>query len=188
MQLQLSGIFKLVCVNFSYRRTPMKKLISIGAIAIASLAVCGAVQAQTTVNSNFTVTATLVSKCEATNNATGVIAFGTYTAFQTTDIGPIAVSPAITFRCTRAITAPTAAFDAAGGGQNGLIPGANLRYTLSAPVGTKSTTGTAATTAAIGTPDVYSFAFDGTLLANQAGNNAGNNVVSTDTRTLIVTY
>jgi hypothetical protein len=169
----------------------MKKLVSFSAMAIAALAVCGAAQAQTAVNSTFTVTATLVSKCEATNTATGVIAFGTYTAFQTTAVGPIAVSPALTFRCTRGIAAPTAAFDAAGGGQTGVIPSANLRYTLSAPVGTKSTTGTAATigtTGTIGTPDVYSFAFDGTLLADQAGNNAGNNVVSTDTRTLIVTY
>jgi hypothetical protein len=165
----------------------MKKLTLNTAIAIAALTLCGAAQA-VDVLTTFNVTATLTSKCEATTTGTPVIAFGAYTAFQTTDVGPVAVTPALTFRCTRNMPQPTAAFDAAGGGANGLIPGANLRYTLSAPVGTKSTTGTAATTAAIGTPDVYSYNFGGTLLANQAGDNAGNAVVSTDIRTLTITY
>jgi hypothetical protein len=167
----------------------MKKLTLGTAIAIAALTLCGAAHAVDVVTT-FNVTATLTSKCEATSTGTPVIAFGAYTAFQTTAIGPVAVTPALTFRCTRGMPQPTAAFDAAGGGAKGVIPGANLHYTLSAPVGTKSTTGAAATTAAadIGTPDVYSYNFGGTLLADQAGNNAGNAVTSTDIRTLTITY
>jgi hypothetical protein len=165
----------------------MKKLTLGTAIAIAALTLCGAAQAVDVVTT-FNVTATLTSKCEATSTGTPVIAFGAYTAFQTTAVGPVPVTPALTFRCTRGMPQPTAAFD--GAGAVGVIPGANLHYTLSAPVGNKSTTGAAATTAAadIGTPDVYSYKFDGTLLANQAGNNAGNAVTSTDIRTLTITY
>ncbi len=153
---------------------------------LAVLSVCGAAHADT-VSSPFQVTVTLAQKCLAdSGNGTPVIAFGTYTAFDPA-ISNVAASGPIKFNCTRGLTPVAAAFDTAGGGTSGLLSPANLRYTL-ALTGPTTTAGTAATTAIIGTPDVHSFSFTGTLLGNQAGNTAGNATVSTDNRTLVLTF
>jgi hypothetical protein len=146
----------------------------------------GAVHAQT-VTSPFQVTVTLAQKCIAdSTNGTPVIAFGTYNAFDPA-ISNVAASGPISFLCTRGLAPISTLFDAAGGGTNGLLSPANLRYTLVLAAPTVGT-GTAATTADIGTADKRSFTFTGTLLGNQAGNTAGNGVVSTDNRTLVLTF
>ena len=163
----------------------MKKLST--ALAAAALVLCGAAQAQSTVTSPFTVTVTLTQKCVAdAANGTPVIAFGTYVAFGPA-ISNVAASGGIKFNCTRGLTPVSASFDAAGGGTNGLIPVANLQYTL-ALTGPTAGTGVAATTTTIGTPDSYAYTFTGTLPAGQAGNTAGNAIVSTDNRTLVLTF
>ena len=158
-----------------------KQLLIVTAIA-ATLAAPAALAAGTA-NSTFNVSATLTSVCTTTTVGTPVIAFGTYTAFGAA-IGPVAVSAPATFQCTRGLPAPTAAYDVAGGGNGGVIAG--LQYTLSAPVGSKTTTGTAATSGSIGSADVYSYTFSGTLPAGQAGDPTQN--PGPDVRTLIITY
>src|SRR5258706_6765841 len=144
----------------------MKKLLISTAIA-ASLAVPASALAATA-TSNFNVTATLTSVCTATNSGAPTIAFGTYTAFGAA-IGPIAVTPAVTFQCTRGLPAPTAAFDttAPGTTTGGVING--LQYTLTAPVGTLTTTGTAASAASIGFPGGWSYYLTGRIPARHAG-------------------
>ncbi len=157
------------------------------ALFVSAALACGIAQAQTTVTSPFQVTVTLSQKCIAdTGNGTPVIAFGTYAAFDPA-IANVAASGPIRFLCTRGLTPVTAAFDTAGGGTNGLLSPANLRYTL-ALTGPVNAPGTAATTADIGTADTKTINFTGTLLGNQAGNTAGNNIVSTDNRTLVLTF
>ncbi len=156
------------------------------AVLAAALLGCGLAQADT-VSSPFQVTVTLAQKCLAdTGNGTPVIAFGTYTAFDPA-ISNVAASGPIKFNCTRGLTPVSAAFDTAGGGTSGLLSPANLRYTL-ALTGPTTAAGTAATTAIIGTADAHSFTFTGTLIGGQAGNTAGNATVSTDNRTLVLTF
>jgi len=161
----------------------MKKLLISTAIA-ASLAVPASALAATA-TSNFNVTATLTSVCTATNSGAPTIAFGTYTAFGAA-IGPIAVSPAVRFQCTRGLPAPTAAFDttAPGTTTGGVING--LQYTLTAPVGTLTTTGTAATAGSIGSADVWSYNFTGSIPAGQAGDPT--QTPGPVVRTLTITY
>jgi hypothetical protein len=153
---------------------------------LAALCVGGIAQADT-VSSPFQVTVTLTQKCLAdTGNGTPMIAFGTYTAFGPA-VSNVAASGPIKFICTRGLTPVAAAFDAAGGGATGLLSPANLQYTL-ALTGPTTAPGTPATVSIIGTPDTHSFSFTGTLPGNQAGNTAGNAVVSTDNRTLVLTF
>jgi hypothetical protein len=154
------------------------------ALAMAVLAGCGAVQAQT-VGANFNVKVTLTAKCEATNSGSAEIQFGTYIAFQTAAKTAVAATNAPTFRCTRNLAITNAAFT---GGLTGVIPDANLQYTLSAPVGTKTTTGASADTAQIGTADVWTYNFAGSMPAGQAGNVLGNAVEKVDVRELVITF
>ena len=164
--------------------TTMKKILTPAAIAAALAVPASAIAA--TANSNFNVTATLTSVCSATNSGAPTIAFGTYTAFQGTAIGPVTVSPGVTFQCTRGLPTPSAAFDtvAPGTATGGVING--LQYTLSAPVGSKTSTGTAATAASIGSGDVYTYTFDGSIPAGQAGDPT--QTPGPVTRTLTITY
>jgi hypothetical protein len=161
----------------------MKKLL-ISAATAAAFAIPASAIAATT-NSGFNVTATLTSVCTATNSGSPTIAFGTYTAFGAA-IGPVTVTPGVTFQCTRGLPTPTAAFDSVAPGTTtgGVING--LQYTLSAPAGSKTTTGTAATAGSIGSADVYTYTFDGTLPAGQAGDPT--QTPGPVTRTLTITY
>lgn len=148
------------------------------------LVACGTAQAQS-VGANFNVKVTLTAKCEATNSGAAEIQFGTYTAFQTAAKTAIAATNAPTFRCTRNLAITNAAFT---GGLTGVIPDANLQYTLSAPTGTKTTTGAAADTTQIGTADVWTYNFAGSMPAGQAGNVLGNAVEKVDVRELVITF
>lgn len=157
----------------------MKKLLLSAAIAASFSVPASALAANA--SSTFNVTATLTSVCSVTTVGTPVIAFGTYTAFGAA-IGPIAVSAPATFQCTRGLPQPTAAYDT--GVAGGVIVG--LQYTLSAPVGSKTTTGVAATSGSTGSADVYSYTFSGSIPAGQAGDPTQN--PGPDVRTLIITY
>ncbi len=153
-------------------------------LALVVLAGYGAVQGQTA-NANFNVKVTLTAKCEATNSGSAEIQFGTYIAFQAVAKTTIAATNAPTFRCTRNLAITNAAFT---GGLTGVIPDVNLQYTLSAPTGTKTTTGAAADTAQIGTADVWTYNFSGSMPAGQAGNVLGNAVEKVDIRELVITF
>ena len=183
MALEQAAQQQLKTSTTTGKPTHMKKLL-ISAATAAALAVPAAALAATA-SSNFNVTATLTSVCSATNSGSPTIAFGTYTAFGAA-IGPITVSPGVTFQCTRGLPTPTAAFDttAPGTTTGGVING--LQYTLTAPVGSKTTTGTAATAASIGSADVYTYTFDGTIPAGQAGDPT--QTPGPVTRTLTITY
>jgi hypothetical protein len=159
-----------------------KQLLIVPAAIAASLAFPASVLAATS-NSTFNVTASLTSVCSVTTVGTPVIAFGTYTAFGAA-IGPVAVSAPATFQCTRGLPQPTASYDVAGGGPAGVIVG--LQYTLSAPAGSKTTTGTAASAGSTGSADVYSYSFSGSIAAGQAGDPTQN--PGPDVRTLIISY
>ncbi len=136
----------------------------------------------------FTVTVKFTPSCVVTS-ATGVIDFGTYTAFA----GPITstgVSVPVALSCSRGIGAnATAAYGETGA--SGVLSPANLRYTLSDP--TKSFgVGSPATGIAggdIGTPDTITFKFSGTLL-QQAGSgpSASPPIGGSEARTLIISF
>jgi len=155
------------------------------AAAVAASVAAPSVAIAATAPSNFNVTAALTSVCTATNSGTPTIAFGTYTAFGAA-IGPITVAPLVGFQCTRGLPAPAAAFDtvAPGTTTGGVING--LQYTLTAPTGSKTTTGTAATAASTGSADVWSYSFVGNIPAGQAGDPT--QTPSPVVRVLTITY
>ena len=158
----------------------MKRILT-AAVAAAFAAMVPMAQAATTDN-NFNVAVTLTSVCEATNDSTQTVDFGTYAAFQTTVQSSNSVN--LTFRCTRGYAPLSVAFD--GGSGVGVLQG--LQYTLVA--GAPSTVaGTAATTATIGTGDAVTYAVSGTMPADQAGACAAASCGPTShVRTLTVTY
>ncbi len=156
----------------------MKKLL-LSASILAMFAAPAANAA--TVTANFNVTASLASVCTNTTVGTPAVDFGLFTAFT----GPANAAPtaALTFSCTRGLTAPTMALDTANGTStatgtvggaaatgDGVLPGIELNYHLSVS-GSKTTTGTAPTTAAgsTGTADIYTFTVTGSMPNNQAG-------------------
>ena len=136
------------------------------------------------VSSGFNATVTLISQCIATTVGTPVIAFGNYTAFGAA-ISNIAVSSALTFKCTNGLPTPVVGFD--GGAAGGVIAG--LVYTLTAPALTR-TNGTAATLIAGAAEDTYSYTFSGSIAAGQSGAcaTALTCALTTVPRTIVVTY
>ena len=128
------------------------------------------------VSDPFNVTVTLTSACKKVST-TNDLAFGTYTAFQTTPINIAAGGPQIDFECTRGLTGITAVFDSTANktGTNtaaasptgaGVIQG--LQYTMTA---TQSNVGTptAASATGIGTGQTVRFDVTGNMVADQAG-------------------
>ncbi|QJR13888.1 hypothetical protein [Usitatibacter palustris] len=162
----------------------MKKLLAT-AVASAFVLIAPAVQAAVT-NNDFTVQVNLTSVCEATNNGTTTMDFGTYTAFQPGAQSGSAVN--LTFRCTRGFAPTSVAFDTVNGTAAGVGVLQGLQYALTA--GAPSTVaGTAATTATIGTGDAVTYNVTGSMPANQAGACATAACgPTTHVRTLIVTY
>jgi hypothetical protein len=162
----------------------MKKLLltslAAAALSLASLSASAATVGPT----NFTVKVVLTPTCVASaSNVAGVLDFGTYTAI-TGGASVAAPSFGYSLDCTRNLTVtPTLAFDAAGGGANGVVAG--LNYTLSS-TGPVVTAGTSATSAPVsGTASKYVFTVSGAMASNQAGDQAA---AVTDTRTLTITY
>ena len=173
----------------------MKKFLASAIAAVTVLAAVVPAAHAATVSSAFDVSVTLTSKCEATNVTAPTLAF-TYTAFQ---VGPqaSAADAVLTFKCTRGLPAPTVAFDtgtdkttsATGATATGEGVVSGLRYTLAVAANSSIDAGTAATTSAIGSARILSYAVSGSMPAAQAGTCATatcSNVVQA--RTLIVTY
>jgi len=159
-----------------------------------------------TVSNTFSVSVTLSSLCTATS--TQNINFGTYTAFGSASTP--APTADLVFSCTRGLNGPTFALDTVAGFAtstssgtvgsasatgDGVLGDVGLNYHLSV-AGSKSTTGTAPTTATgnTGTADVYTFTVTGSMPANQAGTCTTGNCTNSPTvanggvRTLTITY
>ena len=158
----------------------MKKILAAAVLA----AVVPAVHAASPAPNNFTVQVNLSSQCEATNDGTQTVDFGTYTAF-----GAAANAPAVglTFRCTRGFAPVSVAFDTVDANSTAAGVGvlAGLQYTLTAAAAVVSA-GTAASSATIGTGDTRTYNVSGTMPALQAGTGAGG--AASHTRQLILTY
>ena len=159
----------------------MKKLLIPAALAAALALPVSALAATSTAQQTFNVTVTLTAVCSATNASTPAIAFGTYTAFGAA-INNVAVSPGLTFQCTRGLPTPTAAFDNTNTA-GGVVAG--LQYTLSTPSGSKTTTGNTASASSTGSADVYTYTFNGSIAGGQAGDSTA---PTTDVRQLIISY
>lgn len=166
----------------------MKKLAATTIAAATMFAATANVSQAATVPAGFTVQVALTAACTAA--AAPLLDFGTYTAFVGASIP--APTSAIAMTCTRGLAAPTFSFDAALGGNYGVIAG--LNYSLGAAAGAV-TAGTAATAAlnAIGTADTYTVTITGGMPAGQAGACAGGNATAcatavTQARTLTITY
>lgn len=171
----------------------MKKFLISTVTAAALLASVTPVAMASTVASDFSVSVQLAAQCQALNTGTQTVAFGTYTAFQTT---PITASANLTFNCTRGLAIPTFSFDATNGSAAGYGVLAGLNYGLSAA--DTRTAGSAATAVAggVGSATLHTVTISGTMAAGQAGeclvaNSTAASCESTATshvRTLTVTY
>lgn len=161
----------------------MKKLL-LSSLAVAALSLASLSASAATVGpTNFTVKVVLTPTCVASaSNVAGVLDFGTYEAIT----GSTAATPSFVYSldCTRNLTVtPSLAFDAAGGGANGVVAGLNYTLTSTGPV---VTAGTSATSAPVsGTASKYVFTVAGAMAPNQAGDQAA---PVTNTRTLTITY
>lgn len=168
-------------------KIPFRVLLTCAAILAAQQA------SAATTSANFNASVTLTSQCRVkTGSDAQTLDFGTYTAFQATAKTATAIN--IDFECTRGFAAsPTVAFDtgtdkttsASGASATGEGVVSGLNYTLAAAAAVK-TTGTAATTSGIGTPDTYRFNVTGSIPSGQAGTTSSG--AQTQARQLIITY
>jgi hypothetical protein len=165
----------------------MNKLLVL--FAALGAVVAGQAQAAGSAASNFDVNVTLTSVCQVKTASTGMNF--TYTAFQA---GASTANTSVVFECTRGFTnPPTVVLDtgtgatsaAAGQGTTGAGVVGGLQYTLTVAAGSKTTTGTAATTGSIGSADQYTFAISGNMASGQAGDSS---LATTQTRTLTLAY
>jgi spore coat protein U-like protein len=143
-----------------------------------------------TTSGNFNVTVTLTSAC--TIGTIGDLAFGTYTAFQSSALTATATTATLT--CTRGLSGVTANFDTVAPGATAAAAATNavgagviggLQYDITATPGSV-TPGTAATASSIGTGDTRPYSITGSMPANQAGTAPGG--ATTQQRTLTVNY
>ena len=153
----------------------MKKILAAAVIA----AFAAPAFAASPVPNNFTVAVNLSAQCEATNDSTQTVDFGTYTAFA----GPSTAAPtaSLTFRCTRGFAPTTVAFDTGSGA--GVISG--LQYTLSVGAAVVTPGSAPVVGGAAGTADTRAYTVTGSMAANQAGAGSG---AATQIRQLILTY
>ena len=141
-------------------------------------------------SANFNVTATLTSAC--TVGVIGDLAFGAVTAFVA------ATSPTTTaaISCTRSLAGVTAVFDTTGvttssaaattpTGAGVLDNG--LYYTLSTAKGAV-TAGTAATNAAIGSADTFTYTITGAMAAQAGTCIGGSCVAAPQVRTMTLNF
>lgn len=174
----------------------MKHHLAIVLVGLTALAASSA--RATDVAQNFTVSANFTPACVSNNGSAPALDFGNYTAFGSA--GTAAPTATISFKCSRALTLVSAVFDTATGASSsvagatptgaGVIAG--LQYTLTTAAAVKTTTGTAATTSAAGTADVFDYVVTGAMAAGQPGctgsGNSGDRCSATQTRTLTLTY
>ena len=166
----------------------MKKYSLIAAAALSLFAA----QAQAgTASSAFNVNVTLTTLCQVKTASTG-LNFA-YTAFQSG--ASTATGTTVVFECTRGFTnPPTVVLDssgtdatsaAAGQGVTGAGHVGGLQYSITVAAGSKTQTGTAASTASTGTADNYTYAISGSMPAGQAGDSS---VTAVQSRTLTLSY
>lgn len=164
----------------------------------SALAVALAFTASAQAQSTFNVTTAFTSACKASGTAAD-LNFGAYTAFGSA--ATATPTTTVSFQCTRGLTLLNAQFDSSGtvasASATGTTPTAagviaGLTYTLSTTAATKTTAGAAATASAAGGADIWSFTVAGAMAANQAGctgtGNSDGNCISSQTRTLTITY
>ena len=137
---------------------------------------------------NFNVTATLSSAC--TVGPIADLAFGTVTAF----VAPVGATTTALISCTRGLVGVTAVFDTVTGTSSaaGATPTAGgllsngLFYTITTAKGA-TTAGVAATNAAIGGADTFTYTLTGAMSA-QAGTCAVASCPATQVRTLTLNF
>ncbi len=157
----------------------MKKL----SLALAVLAACASSHAATQ-SAGFTVTVNFTPAC--TVGTVTNVDFGTYTAFAAAVTAPTTAG-AVPLTCSRGVGSATYAFDAAGGSNFGLIPTANLNYTLSStPTRTPGLVATAVLNG-IGSADTVNIAIAGTI-PQQAGANVTAQAYTDTTRSVTITF
>lgn len=163
----------------------MKKLALIA--ALASVVAMPMAANAGTATGNFTVSVAFTPSCTVATSASSI--FFTYTAFAAAP-ATVPVSAPIVLTCSRGIgNVATSAYGE--NGAFGVIPTANLRYTLSTPVKTfaPGTPATGTPGGDIGTPDSLSFNFSGTLLQQPGAGTSGVPApTATDARTFIVSF
>jgi hypothetical protein len=160
-------------------------------IAVAALSLFAAQAHAGAATSNFNVNVTLTTLCQVKTASTG-LDFA-YTAFQGS--ASTATPTAVVFECTRGFTNPptvvldSSGTDATSGSAGQGVSGAGhvrgLQYTIAVAAGSKTTTGTAASTASIGSADEYTFAITGSMASGQAGDSSK---AATQVRTLTLAY
>ena len=158
--------------------------------SIAAVAAFAAGQAHAgSAASNFNVNVTLTSVCQVKTASSGMNF--SYTAFQGS---ASTANTSVIFECTRGFTnPPTVVLDtgtdatsaAAGQGTTGAGVVGGLQYSLTVAAGSKSTTGSAATTGSIGSSDQYTYAISGSMASGQAGDSS---LATVQTRTLTLAY
>lgn len=180
----------------------MKKTYFAAAL-VAFASVMTAPAQAATVDSSFTVSVLLQSRCVAINSGTTTLNFGTYDAINN---AIKSTSVQLDFNCTRGLAAPTFTFDAINGTATGAASTsatgdgvlAGLNYHLVADNSVATSAGASATSAAgvTGGPDVKHVKITGTMAAYQAGHCTVTDSASascdasaqTHTRTLTITY
>jgi hypothetical protein len=142
---------------------------------------------------DFTVQATLTSKCYVSAGDAATLDLGTYESFRSTDLVN-STGITITWSCTRGISAPKVAFDSDGTNTTsaaadadsvvgtGVVKG--LRYEITATKQTP-TNGDAADATQIGSADLRPFKITSRIFASQAGDASA---LATQARTLTLTY
>ncbi len=159
--------------------------------AAACLAALASSAFADTVSKQFSVSATFTPACLTNNSSPTTLDFGSYTAFGSAATS--APTTSISFKCSRGMTLTSAVFDPGTDASTGTASTtptgagvvAGLRYTLTTAAAVKTTTGTAATTSAAGTADVYTYVITGAMDGGQAGCST---CASTQIRTLTMTY
>ncbi|MES2625615.1 MAG: hypothetical protein V4628_10075 [Pseudomonadota bacterium] len=133
---------------------------------------------------DFTASVTLSAQCRAKDSGTLTLAFGTYTAFQSTPVTANDIE--LVFECTRGYVPSNVTFDTTNGTDigGGVLNGLHYDMDFASPV---VTAGNGASSGAddIGSADVRTYAISATMDALQPGELLQ---PASHTRTLIVSY
>ena len=169
----------------------LKKLAASTVVAVAMVAAMAPTANAVVGSANFNVTATLNSAC--TVGTIGALAFGAVTAF----VAPASPTTTALISCTRTLAGVTAVFDTTGVITTSSAAAATptgaglldngLYYTLSTAKGAV-TAGAAATNAAIGSADTFTYTITGAMAA-QAGTCVGASCTATaQVRTMTLNF
>jgi hypothetical protein len=160
----------------------MMKTLLRSTLVVAALVTVPAALAQTTAEQDFDVSVTLTSLCRVVTGQTPEIAFGTYEAFQTaanTD------SAEINFECTRNLAISSFTIDSVTSPFYGVIAGLNYELTVAAAAVTAGTAA-AAVSNGIGSADILTYTVEGTMPANQVGDDTA--PAGPNTHTLLINF